>query len=134
MASKFKIYTLTDDRIWYLHYVNRRSMEELSQLYRCSYRLRLNTTVPYNTGRLMKKIRQGEILLNLTGYIIQPEEIIEMDDGHIPVFFYVQEKGIRRIHIEKAEKNPCGIQELYVSGESREGIVKKVCGMIMKGL
>lgn len=119
VTSKFRIYTLTDDGIWYLHYVNNRSMEELSELYECSYRQRLDIKVSFNAVQLMKKIKQGESLLALTGYIIQRDEIIEIDDGHRPVFFYVLMSGIKRIYIKKSDKEPYRIQELYVTGKEK---------------
>ena len=84
---KLRIYTLCHDAVWYLHYVQKRSLDEISNYYPCSYRVRLEITVPYNADKFEKTLESGGNLLDVTGYLINTDEVIELIDGKRPVFF-----------------------------------------------
>ncbi len=84
---KLRIYTLSTDISWYLHYIQKRSIEEISGVYSCDYRERLAIDVPFDADTLEKAVSDGITLLGCTGYIINNDEIMEIDDGLKPVFF-----------------------------------------------
>lgn len=101
IPCKLRVYTLSADISWYLHYVQQRSIEEISCFYSCDYRERLNIEIPFNAGMLEAAVLNGKTLLGCTGYIMNEDEIMEIDDGFRPIFFYIQNSGIRRISVQR---------------------------------
>ena len=98
---KLRVYTLSADISWYLHYIQQRSIEEISDFYSCDYRERLTVDVTFDADMLEEAILSGNTLLRCTGYIINEDEIMEIDDGLMPIFFYIQKSGIERISAHK---------------------------------
>lgn len=87
---RLKVYTFQEDTVWYLHVIQKRSLEELREFYSCQYRARLMTKVPYTAAAIRRAYQEGTGLFMLTGYLINQGEIIEIEDWPQPVFFYVR--------------------------------------------
>lgn len=96
-----RVYTFSEDIVWYLRHIQKYRMEEITKFYRCDYRVRLSIDVSLRMAALKKRIC-SDGLMNGIGYVINTDEIVEMDDGCRPVFFYVRKDGIKKIHIEQS--------------------------------
>lgn len=101
---RLKIYTFQEDAVWYLHVVQKHSMEELRDKYSCQYRVRLVTDILYGAALLRQAYQEGSGFLSLTGYLINPGEIIEIEDWPQPVFFYVQPGNLVPIKRERIQQ------------------------------
>ena len=97
-----RVYTLADDVVWYLSTVQKRSLEEVGKFYSCRYRIRLAIPIPYDGIFFRQAYEAGQTLHDLTGCIVNQNEVIEIDDGRKPVFFAFTADRIRRISFDKS--------------------------------
>ena len=97
-----RIYTLADDVVWYLSTVQKRSLEEVGKFYSCRYRIRLAIPVPYDGICFRQAYETGQTLHELTGCIVNQNEVIEIDDGRKPVFFAFTAGRLRQVSFDKS--------------------------------
>lgn len=97
-----RIYTLADDVVWYLSTVQKRSLEEVGKFYSCRYRIRLAVPTPYDGIFFRQAYEAGQTLHELTGCIVNQNEVIEIDDGRKPVFFAFTAGRLRQVSFDKS--------------------------------
>lgn len=103
MVNRLKIYTFVEDAVWYQCMIQKRNIVEIDKAYSSQYRVRLTTYVSFDAAYFQQAIAAGQSVLGLIGFIVNQNEIIEIDDGYEPVFFCLQANRLLPVCFDKAK-------------------------------